>query len=414
MFATNLNFLNKPIFSIGTLGSVSDGKSTLIYQLTGIKTQKHSSEKHKNITIKQGYANLKIWQCIECNKLLSSSSHNDEHNCDECNEKCNLIHHLSFTDSPGHYELLITMMSSVSLMKGAIIVVSASEPINKKPQLKQHLLTAKIAGLEKLIICFNKCDLITKEIALERKQELDKLLNELDIKINVIIPTCFNKRLGINYLLKAIMELFPPEFNDNINNEKPLFKITRSFDINKPGTHWNNINGGIIGGSLIKGTLNIGDSIEIKPGILSKGKDGKYTNIPIKTKILSLETDNIKIDTVNTSALVAIGTDIDPFYCKNDMIIGNLLGLENELPDVYHTLKIKYTPIEIWKQNNGDTVFLQLGNINAEARLIKFKNNIFNFQLIKPVCFDINTNIIVCRKDIGVIKIVGYGVLFNE
>jgi translation initiation factor 2 gamma subunit (eIF-2gamma) len=34
--------MNQPLLNIGTLGSVSDGKSTLIYQLTGIKTQRHS------------------------------------------------------------------------------------------------------------------------------------------------------------------------------------------------------------------------------------------------------------------------------------------------------------------------------------------------------------------------------------
>ena len=37
---------NQPLFNIGCLGSVSDGKSTLVEKLTTIKTQKHSSEKY--------------------------------------------------------------------------------------------------------------------------------------------------------------------------------------------------------------------------------------------------------------------------------------------------------------------------------------------------------------------------------
>ena len=52
----------QPILNIGCLGSVSDGKSTTVFQLTGTKTQTHSKEKTRNITIKQGYANMKIWQ----------------------------------------------------------------------------------------------------------------------------------------------------------------------------------------------------------------------------------------------------------------------------------------------------------------------------------------------------------------
>ncbi len=37
--------VNQPIINIGCLGSVSDGKSTLVEKLTGVKTQRHSSEK---------------------------------------------------------------------------------------------------------------------------------------------------------------------------------------------------------------------------------------------------------------------------------------------------------------------------------------------------------------------------------
>jgi len=55
------NIKNQPILNIGCLGSVSDGKSTTVLQLTGIKTQTHSNEKTRNITIKPGYANMKVW-----------------------------------------------------------------------------------------------------------------------------------------------------------------------------------------------------------------------------------------------------------------------------------------------------------------------------------------------------------------
>lgn len=37
---------NQPILNIGCLGSVSHGKSTMVYQLTGTKTQRHSDEKY--------------------------------------------------------------------------------------------------------------------------------------------------------------------------------------------------------------------------------------------------------------------------------------------------------------------------------------------------------------------------------
>jgi translation initiation factor 2 subunit 3 len=406
-----MNLYSQPNFNLGTLGSVSDGKSTMIYQLTGIKTQKHSSEKHRNITIKPGYANLKIWFCEECNNYESSASDQNEVSCKCCEEPANLVNHLSFVDCPGHAELILTMMGSVSLMKGAIVVVSAAESVNKKPQLIQHLIASKMANIDKLIICFNKLDLVSKEVAIERKNELDKLLERLDIRPHIIIPTAFNKKLGIQNLLRAMMEVFPPKEKDTSNES--FFRITRSFDVNKAGTSWSDVNGGVIGGSLIHGELNIGDEVEIRPGIISKGKDGKFISQSIVTKILSLETDGIQLENLNPGGLVGVGTEIDPYYCKNDMLSGNIMGRIGTLPNVYNEVKLKYKKLDEfegrWDPKNGDTVFLQIGNVSVESRLAKFNKENFSFSLLKPACIEDDAKILVCRKDDGILKIVGFG-----
>ena len=47
--------------------------------------------------------------------------------------------------------------------------------------------------------------------------------------------------------------------------------VLRSFDVNKPGTKLKDIKGGVIGGSLTQ-YFNVGDEIEIKPGILNEKK----------------------------------------------------------------------------------------------------------------------------------------------
>ena len=43
----------QPILNLGMLGSVSDGKSTAVFQLTGMKTQKHSDELKKILLLNQ-------------------------------------------------------------------------------------------------------------------------------------------------------------------------------------------------------------------------------------------------------------------------------------------------------------------------------------------------------------------------
>jgi len=40
-------------------------------------------------------------------------------------------------------------------------------------------------------------------------------------------------------------------------NEKPLLYIARSFDINKPGTSYDKLVGGVIGGSVVKGIFKM-------------------------------------------------------------------------------------------------------------------------------------------------------------
>ncbi len=209
------------------------------------------------------------------------------------------------------------------------------------------------------------------------------------------------------------MIVFPPQ--ENICDNNSFFRITRSFDINKPGTLWENVNGGVIGGSLINGQLNIDDIVEIKPGIMSKGSDGRYVCQSIITKIISLETDGHHINTVIPGGLIGIGTEIDPYYCKNDMLSGNIMGKVGTLPEIYHEIKLIYTKLDEfdgnWDPKNGDTVFLQIGNISVESKLIKINKNKFTFLLLKPACIENNSKLLICRKDDGILKIVGYSQL---
>merc|ERR1719411_773825 len=51
--------------NIGTIGHVAHGKSTIVKALSGVKTTKHKMEMERNITIKLGYANAKIYKGVD-------------------------------------------------------------------------------------------------------------------------------------------------------------------------------------------------------------------------------------------------------------------------------------------------------------------------------------------------------------
>lgn len=52
--------------NIGTIGHVAHGKSTLVLAVSGVSTVRHQKEKIRNITIKLGYANAKLYKCPRC------------------------------------------------------------------------------------------------------------------------------------------------------------------------------------------------------------------------------------------------------------------------------------------------------------------------------------------------------------
>ena len=60
--------------NIGTIGHVAHGKSTVVKAISGVQTVRFKDELERNITIKLGYANAKIYRCDapECPRLAPS------------------------------------------------------------------------------------------------------------------------------------------------------------------------------------------------------------------------------------------------------------------------------------------------------------------------------------------------------
>ena len=112
--------LPQPSVNVGMVGHVDHGKSTLTKALTGIKTDVHSEEIKRGISIKLGYADTPVYRCIdETGKEYFSR--------EKTSDNCSLERVLSFVDAPGHETLMATMLSGSSIMNGAILVIAANE-----------------------------------------------------------------------------------------------------------------------------------------------------------------------------------------------------------------------------------------------------------------------------------------------
>jgi len=90
--------------NIGTIGHVAHGKSTVVKAISGVQTVRFKNELERNITIKLGYANAKIYKCDNeecprpgCFKSFKSEKEVDPP-CDRdgCTGRYRLLRHLSF------------------------------------------------------------------------------------------------------------------------------------------------------------------------------------------------------------------------------------------------------------------------------------------------------------------------------
>jgi translation initiation factor 2 subunit 3 len=386
----------QPIMNIGMIGHVSDGKTTITQKLTGTLTQKHSSEKQKNLTIRLGYANAKICKCLKCPEpecYFSVSSDIFNYICAKCNSSAKLMNHVSFVDCPGHNMLLATMLNGTSVMDYTILVESVSNPIIPAPQTIEHFNCINSMNIKNIATIINKIDLLTKDKTQLICKKLHQYLKDNNCECP-IIPMSATHQINLDILCMILANLNKTH-QDNNNFKMP---IIRSFNINKPGTSIDELQGGVIGGSIISGHIKIDNDIYLVPGILIK-EENKYK--PIKAKVLSINSEKNKLNEAHSGGLIGIQIDIDPGLTTDDGIVGNMVVdkingivtnnfniiLNKELPDKTYIFNINSNNIngKLKKRDNDYEVRLDnyqyiehndivtiSANINSSISLLDF------------------------------------------
>ena len=308
--------------NIGMLGHVDHGKTTLTQALTGKWTDTHSEELKRGISIRLGYADAHIYK--NKNKLSTDPKDGKLHR------------KFSIVDAPGHEILMTTVISATSILDGVLFLIAANEPC-PQPQTAEHLLVLNSTGIKKIIVVQTKVDIVSKEQAMENYQQIKKFLKGTVAENAPIIPVSAHNNLNMDALLETIDNVMvPPEFD-----EKAKFRmyVSRSFDINRPGTEIKKLKGGVIGGSIVQGVLKLGDEIEIKPGI-SKREGARPETVV--TKVIALREENDDLKVAKAGGLVAVATDIDPSLTKADSFVGSIVGKKGEVPEAVSEIKMEY------------------------------------------------------------------------
>jgi len=388
--------------NIGMIGHVDHGKTSLVQTLTGKWADTHSEELKKGISIRLGYADATFYKC---DKAKGAEAYNSTGKCDPAMGKAIQTRRVSFVDAPGHETLMATMLSGAALMQGAVLVIAANEKC-PQPRTAEHLMALSVGGIKNIIVAQNKIDLVDMKRAKESHAEIEKFLKDYGYEKVPIIPVSANQGVNIDLLIEAIETTIVTPKQDPKSDLKMY--VVRSFDINKPGTKISDILGGVIGGSIICGTLKIGDKIEITPGI-----EGK----PIETEVVSLGVDGGMLEEAKAGGLIAVGTKLDPYFTKNDEMRGQMIAKPGVLPkpttkitlEVHNIERLVGAKEEPMKTNEYAVLAIGTSTVIGQASKGTGKD-VFDFTLRNPAVIEKGQKVAISKREKSGWRLRAYGV----
>ncbi len=403
-----------PELTISLAGHIDHGKTTLTKALTGKWTDTHSEESKRGMTIKLGYADLTFRKCPKCK---GPDCYTADAKCRICGSPTEELRTASFIDVPGHEALMTTMLSGASLVDGAILVISAKD-MCPQPQTREHLVALDLLGVRNIIVAQSKIDLVTKDRAKKSYEEIKNFLKGTVAESAPIIPVSAQAEANIDILLEAI-DTFLPTPQRDMKGKAKMF-VVRSFDINKPGSDIDILKGGVLGGAVVRGSLRVGDKIEIRPGKKIKKQGGEISCVTVNTEIVSAFTGSQAIQDVVPGGSVALGTLLDPSISKSDQLAGNVVGRPDEMPPVIDKIRVNVKLLEKVvgteeqervKPLSQEPLLLNLGPMVTSGMVTKIKGSEAEVTLKFPICAEPGDKLAISRRVGSRWRLIGMGTI---
>jgi translation initiation factor 2 subunit 3 len=404
----------QPELNIGVVGHVDHGKSTLTERLTGERTDRHSEEIKRGISIRLGYADMAIYKCPQCEEPACYST---TEACKVHNVKGELLRIVSFVDSPGHETLMATMLSGAALMDGALLVIAANEKC-PQPQTKEHLMALGIIGVDHIVVVQNKIDIVDPKQAEENYRQIQEFVKGTVAGNAPVVPVSAHHEVNLDVLLMLLYKTIPPRPREE--SKPPKMYVARSFDINQPGISPEKIVGGVLGGSLMQGHLRVGDEVEVSPGRqVTLGNKTEWQNIT--TSIRSLHTGGAARKDARPGGLIAIGTNLDPVLTKSDGLVGRVVGTQGTLPDIMARMSVEVHLLErvvgteeelqVEGIKTSEPLMISVGTATTVGVVTSARESIADMTLKIPVVAEAGQRVAVSRRIGGKWRLIGFGVI---
>ena len=208
---------------IGTAGHIDHGKTALVKALTGKDTDSLPEEKSRGVTIDIGFAFL--------------------------GDNATII------DVPGHERFIKNMVTGVSTISYVMLVIAADDGV--MPQTREHLDILSLLGVEDGMIVINKIDLVEESWLDMVIEDVKKLTKGTFLENASIFKASAINGDGIEKIKETLIAVIADR-KEKVDKGYFRLPVDRSFSVKGFGT--------VVTGTVISGSVQKGDSVEILPG----------------------------------------------------------------------------------------------------------------------------------------------------
>ncbi|MFE9613582.1 elongation factor Tu [Streptomyces sp. NPDC006012] len=240
----------KPHLNIGTMGHVDHGKTTLTAAITKVLAERGTGSGTRYVPFDR------IDRAPEeAARGITINIAHVEYETD--------TRHYAHVDMPGHADYVKNMVTGAAQLDGAILVVSAVDGI--MPQTAEHVLLARQVGVDHIVVALNKADAGDEELTDLVELEVRELLTAQGyagdsvpvVRVSGLRALDGDPRwtAAIEALLDAVDTYVPvPE---RYLDAPFLLPVENVLTITGRGT--------VVTGAVERGTLHVGDRVEV-PG----------------------------------------------------------------------------------------------------------------------------------------------------
>ncbi|MBE0680830.1 MAG: selenocysteine-specific translation elongation factor [Anaerolineales bacterium] len=250
---------------IGTAGHVDHGKSTLIEALTGTHPDRLKEEQAREMTIELGFGWLSLPDGEE----------------------------VGIVDVPGHRDFIENMLSGISGIDAALLVIAADEGV--MPQTKEHLAILDLLQIPAGLIVVTKTDLASDSGWLDLLEtDIRSAVSGTVLKDAPIVRVSARNKTGLAELISSLEKILQ-EKPAQLDLNRPRLPIDRVFSMSGFGT--------VVTGTLRDGHLSIGDEVEILPGGMKGRVRGLQTHKKKEERAMPGSRTAVNISGVDTESI---------------------------------------------------------------------------------------------------------------